>query len=91
TKGELIQNVKVYPNPVENTLKVDYANLTSDNIQLQLFNIEGRVVHQMMLPRADENTTLINVSEMGSGMYILNMVDLDDGSLVKSFKLLIRK
>jgi len=62
-------NLKVYPNPAENTLTVEYQNI--GETQIELLDLKGNVVFQT---NTLESTLNINVSDLPSGSYILRVI-----------------
>lgn len=61
-----IPNINVYPNPTSGLLKIDGLTEISD---IQIFDIAGKLIFQQQY---QENET-INISELNSGMYIVNV------------------
>ena len=75
--NQRLRQVNFYPNPAQNTLKF---NLT-ENLKAQIFDLNGALVKSYSL---DINKSEINISELESGIYILNLRS-DDESIVKRF------
>ena len=73
---DLQNNVTIYPNPVQGNLNVNVHNAT--NIEsYKLYNIDGRLIMESDLD-VENSTFKIDVSEVVSGTYILNLSS-DDG------------
>lgn len=73
---------KVFPNPVRNTLYIQ----SQQNIDyLRLFDMAGRVVFQADVM---DNQTTIDATQLGGGLYILQMVS---GQQVKTHKIQVVK
>lgn len=72
-------NISIYPNPVN-----DVLNISSPDFELQsviVTDINGRIVKES---KANNTNTEINVSDLNSGVYFIN-VKTTDGSVVKKF------
>lgn len=78
----------VYPNPVSTgqSVTVNFNTLV-DNAEITLTDITGRTVHKNTINTPSEHTRL-NIPELSSGVYILN-VSAQNGTLVKSSKILV--
>ena len=59
--------LKVYPNPVENILKIDYKE-TSDHLEIDIYDIEGK---KQMTKKIKTFPAEINVSKLSKGSYIV--------------------
>jgi hypothetical protein len=75
-----IGNILVYPNPFKNVLNVILKDATGP-VKLRITDVSGRVVLQQNFSGA----TSLNINNISSGMYILQVID---GSTVHSFKLI---
>jgi PKD repeat protein len=68
-----VLNFSVYPNPSNNYLQIDFALNDYAPIELQLFDLTGRLVAQ----RNDDSqmiySTQLDISEFKNGLYILNV------------------
>lgn len=69
--------VRVYPNPVQNTL---FVNVTDAQIQqIHIFDISGKLVKEII---TDNNTLNINIQDLNSGLYQLQIIT-DKGLISK--------
>ena len=73
-----LQNVNIYPNPVQNELFIALENGTIN--QLEIIDFSGRIVKSI----SNNNVKNINVSELNQGMYILK-IETDNGTSVTRF------
>tara|TARA_R110002111_G_scaffold104583_2_gene162517 strand:+ start:590 stop:3166 length:2577 start_codon:yes stop_codon:yes gene_type:complete len=72
-------NLTIYPNPVQGNVNVKVHNVT--NIEsYKLYNIDGRLIMESDL-NVENSTFKIDVSEVVSGTYILNLSS-DDGRTI---------
>jgi hypothetical protein len=75
-----ISNILVYPNPFKNILNVILKDAAAP-VKMRITDVSGRVVLQQNFSGA----TSLNINNISSGMYILQVID---GSTVHSFKLI---
>ncbi len=68
----LDQNVKLYPNPVDDILQI---NANSAMKSVKIFNVSGQVVKEIT-----DNFNQINVTDLSSGLYIVK-VGLESGTI----------
>ena len=45
-----INDFQIYPNPVENRLRIEFTNAIADDIDLQVYNSLGKLVYQKISP-----------------------------------------
>jgi len=68
------EDFKMYPNPVTaNVLNIQLANDEAENVEYRIFNMLGQVVAKGQL-----NQTQIQVNNLESGMYLLEINDGED-------------
>ena len=63
-------SIKVYPNPVVNSLNITLGN-TYQDINVQVYSITGQVIKKVNQTNKEEFN--FNVSDLPSGSYILNI------------------
>ena len=84
---ELVLNsaIRVYPNPVENNLIVQFDSPTEGNIKLVISDITGRLLKEKTIT---SNTTSSDLSfkNIAAGVYLLRIVDKNENT-VTSFKI----
>lgn len=71
-------DITLYPNPVTNVLNIN--SITSIN-KMQIIDLNGRIVKDI---KANNTISQINVSDLLSGIYILN-IETENGFFVKKF------
>jgi len=65
---------KMFPNPTENELNVQFAGEGGDNLQIQVLDLSGKVVKQESFIAAEGSNTLqIEVGNLQSGVYLLTL------------------
>lgn len=75
-------NFNLYPNPAKNKLFLTSKN-TTENLKIKIFNIEGNLLGTQDV--AFEKQTSINVSQLVSGIYFLNIEDENGNTTIKKF------
>jgi hypothetical protein len=65
-------NLKIYPNPVQNTLFIDIENPAMERIHAEIFNSLGVKVYNTAI-EAGQNSLSIDVSNFPEGIYFINM------------------
>ncbi|OAD91753.1 hypothetical protein A7A78_10880 [Aequorivita soesokkakensis] len=73
---------QLYPNPAKDKMFLSATNPT-ENLKVKIFNIEGKLLSSQTL--ALEKQTSIDVSNLSSGMYFLNIEDENGNTVVKKF------
>ena len=73
-KENSVQKLKIYPNPTNGQLIIEYGELTIENIEI--YNIVGQMVGVYPCGRPNNAETItIDVSHLSSGMYYLKIAD----------------
>jgi hypothetical protein len=89
TKDEILDfNYKIAPNPANDYFVIDINTLSNDRLNLEISNIEGKVVFSKSL-NTNGNRILetINTSNLTSGMYL---VKISNGSQSSTNKVIVR-
>lgn len=89
--GEVIRDMKVYPNPATSILKIGYEGLEAQSVRLVMYDLSGRIVKDQSLPRAAANTVEMRVEDLKAGLYFLNVVDTVKGQVITTFKVVVKK
>ena len=64
------RKLQVYPNPVSNELQIDYELNQKENIQLQLYGLNGQLIFTNNLMEEKAQAT-IQVNGLAAGLYLL--------------------
>jgi hypothetical protein len=76
----------VYPNPVKNTLNVEYTAIKGGKIELNIIDAKGAIVKQqtqtVVLGR---NVHTMNVSNLAKGVYVIKTIDADKNVVYTKF------
>lgn len=78
TSQRIIDEVKVYPNPVHQEINIEWKNKSRENLSIQLFDLTGRKVFEKNIANeynSSSSDILIKVDEMlvNKGTYILKV------------------
>jgi hypothetical protein len=60
---------RVYPNPASELVQMEYTTAQSDNVELNLIDITGRVVLSQRMVGGENMTASVNVSDLSAGVY----------------------
>ncbi len=78
-------STNIYPNPVENELNISTQLNVDQLIDVEIFDLSGRLIKQFNLEGlSGENTFLINTQDLVSGIYFIEISSLESST---SFKL----
>ncbi len=81
--------IRIYPNPTQTELTISVGSLLKDNtLLMNIVSITGELLHQQKLT---SDTERIDVSTFNAGIYILQLYDNSNKSLLNSQKLTIIK
>lgn len=70
--NQLEKNIKIYPNPVEDWLKIN--GILNENINLEIFDLSGKKLINSKSSILN-NTLEINVSQLHKGLYVIQIKD----------------
>ncbi len=79
TSTQVIQssNIKIFPNPVSDWLVMEYSGEQTPNFSMTLYNTAGQRVLNKII---SEKRTMVDVSKYTSGLYFLEIRDLEKGA-----------
>ncbi|AFL80477.1 hypothetical protein Aeqsu_0976 [Aequorivita sublithincola DSM 14238] len=82
TQDFKLNSISIFPNPVNSELFINSKNSVG-NLILKIFNIEGKLLSTQNLEF--EKQAAVNVSNLSSGIYFLNIEDENGNTTVKKF------
>jgi hypothetical protein len=71
----------IYPNPSNNFITIDFQNDFQDKTKYKIFDIIGRIVKEGEI----KNSETINIEELNSGNYIIEVVNENQQKLINKF------
>ncbi|MAB39186.1 MAG: hypothetical protein CL528_03935 [Aequorivita sp.] len=77
-----VATYSIHPNPAKNELFITAQN-TTENLKIKIFNIEGKLLRAQSITLQDQKA--IDVSQLLSGIYFLNIEDENGNTAVKKF------
>lgn len=76
-------DVKIFPNPTSDVLQVSFSNLLKEEIEFQLFDLNGSLISN---ERITEEKINLNMSNFSIGPYLLKMYS--SNKLINSYKII---
>jgi len=64
--------VKIYPNPVKDTLNINLGNIFSKEVHVRIYDISGRVMFKEYFKHNSKNLE-INTSFLNKGVYFISL------------------
>ena len=83
-KIQVMESTKfsVFPNPIKNLLNIKWQN-EMRKLAIQIFTLEGKILQAENIE--NKNQTSIDVSNLSSGIYLLNIEDEEGNTETKKF------
>jgi hypothetical protein len=77
-----LQNVKVYPNPTQNILNLEFSSSEERNVKIEVIDLTGKIIQSSVI---DRNIGLIHydLNSLSSGVYILKIQSANINESVK--------
>ena len=85
---ELEASISIYPNPASDRMFIDFGDLRSDNIKIEIIDIVGKKINSDILKDNYSNKFEINLTNYRNGFYLVN-ITVDGYQITK--KILIQK
>lgn len=82
-ENKLLNEVKIYPNPSNNTLTLELGTNSLTNASYQLIDMTGRIVKANTIY---QNRTFIHVADLTNGIYFINVVNEHGNKVLKLVK-----
>ncbi|MEO0468476.1 MAG: T9SS type A sorting domain-containing protein [Bacteroidota bacterium] len=89
--GDPIEDVltfNAFPNPTSGNIQVDIQLRSAADVELKLYDMQGRKIMRQVLPNAVQVSETIDMSQLTAGIYTLHM-SMPDGS-VRTQKVILR-
>jgi subtilisin family serine protease len=89
TNNEFQMNTTIFPNPSSNNFTIVHKSPTSNKLNMQLYDLNGRLlVSDTILPENGVHTANYITDELQNGVYFLSLSDAEN---ISQFKLIIQK
>lgn len=73
-ENETTKDIKVYPNPANNFLTVEFYSCSKISSSIQIFNTLGAIVKEIKIQNNDEiNSVEVDIKSLSSGMYFIKI------------------
>ena len=79
-----LSGIEIYPNPVEDVLKIEITNHSIDLSAIAILDISGQVIESIDI--GDLNDININLINYPSGIYLLRIIEKDNIHMLKILK-----
>jgi subtilisin-like proprotein convertase family protein len=79
----LENNFSIYPNPNNGLFTIRFGNPISDNVNIEVYDLNGRRIHAQRLNASYGLTHQINLQDIASGMYLVKVRDGSSEALKK--------
>jgi len=85
--GNQKSSITIYPNPVIDQLQINYETLKAGNVQVEIVDIQGRVLHQQtIISQNGTNHAIIPVSQLAEGLYVCRLQNDDKIEIIEFLK-----
>lgn len=71
--NKITNQIKVYPNPTQNVFNINFGILNLNQVQISITDLQGREVIRLNDADVANKEIQVDVAELSSGMYILNV------------------
>ncbi len=77
--------LKVFPNPAQDELNIEFSNTSSSFIELRIIDLQGVAIQQMRYDNLSDTWRIsIPIADLTSGIYMLN-ISTNNGIITKRF------
>ncbi|MGH2552590.1 MAG: T9SS type A sorting domain-containing protein, partial [Chitinophagaceae bacterium] len=84
--GISLQRISVFPNPVENILRVQFQSFNNENVKMILSDLNGRALIEKKV-NGKNSLTEIPVHHLISGIYQLKILSME-GIPINTYKII---
>lgn len=85
---EFFTDFTIYPNPTTDVINVNYDKILSDNLVMELIDLNGNVLSSKKLEKVKNGDAEMNVSEYAKGQYLLRFIDTEKGDSPLIFRII---
>ncbi|MEQ9376203.1 MAG: LamG-like jellyroll fold domain-containing protein [Imperialibacter sp.] len=89
---DYFKGLTVYPNPAADYITIRYEKLVKGNVIAELMDLTGRAVMSEEVRQGTNRQTVLDLTDVKNGLYILRFFDKDmNGVEIASFRLIVKK
>ncbi|MDZ4683418.1 MAG: T9SS type A sorting domain-containing protein [Saprospiraceae bacterium] len=66
-------DLQVYPNPTTGEITLDLSAYPANNLRIELYNVQGKVLQMVEKDTAEGNTERFDLSNYGAGIYLIRV------------------
>ncbi len=83
-QASLFSGLSVYPNPSNDKAVVEFTLAKSSEVDMQLFNMEGKLLQQLHSGRMNQgvNNKIINTARLSAGMYLIKLTSNNNSRFI---------
>jgi len=87
------KDLELYPNPVDQELNIRYSKLLSQDVRVQLINLEGRLIKEERVQSGYYQQMTMDTSEVEEGIYIVRFLDPTRPQIdsIVTYKIVVRR
>lgn len=86
-EAAVLTTFKAYPNPVKSACTIQYTSTSNGSVHIQLFDIAGQLVDANQYEiRTMNDLYELELSELASGVYVIQLMDKDQTFIQKIIK-----
>jgi len=83
------KNVKVFPNPSQGIVNIEFKTLESDS-QIQIANSVGDIVYEAKVAKGTSGVKTIDISKNANGIYLVNIIQANQADNLH-YKIILNK
>ncbi|MEQ9102880.1 MAG: T9SS type A sorting domain-containing protein, partial [Imperialibacter sp.] len=89
---DYFKGLTVYPNPAADYITIRYEKLVKGRVEAELMDLTGRAVMSEEVRQGTNRQTVLDLTDVKNGLYILRFFDKDmNGVEIASFRLIVKK
>ena len=77
--SEILDNIKIYPNPTKNQVEIIIEHQENVTYQLQIMDIKGNIIKSLKI---NQIQTKVNINDFQSGIYLFKLFDLNSNKTI---------
>ncbi|MAE87394.1 MAG: hypothetical protein CMB80_31965 [Flammeovirgaceae bacterium] len=75
---ELQSSLSMYPNPVQNSMNISYTLSKPRDMNIEIIDLSGKVVHQLAFKKQSKIDEEINMKDLNAGIYLIKFYTEED-------------